>query len=266
MEFIELCDLPILRRLGKKIVVTYQGCDARQRSYFARHFAISACREADCYQGICSTDDDQVKARRIKKFGRYAHKIFSMDPDLLHVLPPQAEFLPYASVDLDEWLPAIKPPRNDRLTIVHSPTNRGAKGTRYIEEAIVKLKEGGLDVDFIEVENVPHERVREIYEKADLAVDQLLIGWYGGFAVEMMALGKPVICYIREEDLKFIPLEMAGDLPLINADPDTIYDVLKRVIAERGSLRAIGERSRSYVERWHDPLKIAEITKAAYES
>jgi glycosyltransferase involved in cell wall biosynthesis len=149
---------------------------------------------------------------------------------------------------------------------VHSPTNRGAKGTRYIEEAIVKLKEGGLDVDFIEVENVPHERVREIYEKADLAVDQLLIGWYGGFAVEMMALGKPVICYIREEDLKFIPLEMAGDLPLINADPDTIYDVLKRVIAERGSLRAIGERSRSYVERWHDPLKIAEITKAAYES
>jgi len=264
-EFVELCDLPVLRKLGKKIVVTYQGCDARQRSYFSRHFDISACREADCYAEICNNDQDLVKERRIKKFGRYAHKIFSLNPDLLHVLPSQAEFLPYTCVDLDEWQPSIKPRSNTPITIVHSPTNRGAKGSRYIEEAISKLKKDGREINFITVENMPHDQVRHIYEKADVAIDQLLIGWYGAFAVEMMALGKPVICYIRDEDLKFIPPEMAGELPIINANPGTVYDVLKRVIAERESLLSIGGRSRSYVERWHDPLKIAMRTKAVYE-
>lgn len=52
------------------------------------------------------------------------------------------------------------------------------------------------------MENIPHDKVHELYEKTDLAVDELLVGWYGAFAVEMMALGKPVVCYIREEELK----------------------------------------------------------------
>lgn len=264
--FFELSDLPILREIGKKIVVTYQGCDARQKSFFSTHFEISACSEADCYQGICSNDLDLAKQRRIKKFDRYAHKIFSLNPDLLHVLPSRAEFLPYSCVDLEKWQPVIKMSNNRQITIVHSPTNRGAKGTRYITEAVDKLKDKFTNIELVMVENVPHDSVREIYEKADLAIDQLLIGWYGGFAVEMMALGKPVVCYIREEDLKYIPPEMARDLPIINANPETIYEVLERLIMEIDALPSIGERSRAYVERWHDPLKIAMRTKAAYES
>src|SRR6058998_2007963 len=48
-------------------------------------------------------------------------------------------------------------------------------------------------------------------ETADLLVDQLLTGWYGAVAVEMMALGKPVVCYLREDDLKFIDSRMRAD-------------------------------------------------------
>ena len=81
-----------------------------------------------------------------------------------------------------------------------------------------------------------------------------------------MALGKPVVCYIREEDLKFIPAEMRQDLPIINANPNNISEVLAQLVEEQDKLPYIGEQSRTYVEKWHDPMKVASRTKEVYES
>jgi hypothetical protein len=82
-----------------------------------------------------------------------------------------------------------------------------------------------------------------------------------------MALGKPVMCYVRESDLGFIPPEMRRDLPVINATPANIYEVLKEwITARREELPAAGARGRAFVERWHDPLKIAARLKNDYES
>jgi glycosyltransferase involved in cell wall biosynthesis len=100
-----------------------------------------------------------------------------------------------------------------------------------------------------------------------LLIDQLLVGWYGGLAVECMALGKPVVCYIREEDLKFIPARMRRDLPIIQATPATLYTVLKAWLTVRqDELRQAGHQGRMYVEQWHDPLKIAAKLQSEYEA
>jgi glycosyltransferase involved in cell wall biosynthesis len=262
----ELTELALLRSLGKKIVVTYQGCDARQADYCREHFRITCCNESDCYGGQCNENTDAVKRRRIGKFGRYAHKIFSLNPDLLWVLPAGTEFMPYASVDLNDWVPSQKKSSlRKKITILHAPTERGVKGTKYIIEAVNKLKQTH-DIDLVLVEQIPHDKVKELYQQADLAIDQLLCGWYGGFAVEMMALGKPVVCYIRQEDLSFLPAQMKHDMPIINADPHNIYEVLLNAVEERGTLALIGEKGRAFVERWHDPIKIARRTKEVYES
>jgi glycosyltransferase involved in cell wall biosynthesis len=106
-----------------------------------------------------------------------------------------------------------------------------------------------------------------MYEQADLVIDQLLVGWYGGMAVEAMALGKPVISYIREGDLRFIPPAMSSQLPIIRATPSTLYDVLSEwLTVRRQELSRVGSRSRAYVERWHDPLWIANRLKREYET
>jgi hypothetical protein len=82
-----------------------------------------------------------------------------------------------------------------------------------------------------------------------------------------MALGKPVICYIRDEDLKFIPSQMRADLPFIRATPATIYEVLKTWLTTRKhEIPEIGQRSRTYVETWHDPLKIATNLQTTYQT
>ena len=195
-------DLPMLRRAGKGIFMTYQGDDARQGDYCRRHFEITfATRVPD---GYYSARSDAEKRRRIARVARYADGIFALNPDLLHVLPPKAQFVPYAHVDPRDWRPTT-PSGNLVPVIVHSPTHRAVKGTDLVLAAVERLKSEGERFEFVLIENMSHADARRNYERADLAVDQLFGGWYGGFAVEMMALGKPVLCYMREADLKFLP-------------------------------------------------------------
>lgn len=258
----EFMDVRILKILGKVIVVTYQGDDARQGDYCKNNFQITFANEVgeDYYNPVT----DQLKRERIKIFAKNADRIFSLNPDLLHILPPKATFLPYSHIDLRDW--SVAKQNNPRPLIVHAPSNREVKGTRYIAEAINQLRTKGLDFEFILVEGMSNQEARKIYEKADLLVDQLLAGWYGGLAVELMALGKPVICYIREADLNYIPDEMRKELPIINATPSTISQVIEYWITDGLQfLPEIGQKSREYVERWHDPLEIAKKMKQEYE-
>lgn len=262
----ELRDLPLLKKAGKGIVVTYQGNDARQGDFCLANFEINPATEVR--PGYYLPESDAHKCHRIARFAHYADRIYALNPDLLHVLPSRARFLPYSHIDLRDWHPVnTGNPNSEVPVIVHAPSRRGVKGTRFVLDAISRLKAEGVALEFILVEGLSHAEARRIYEQADLLIDQLLCGWYGGLAVEFMALGKPVICYIREDDLEFIPQQMREELPIINATPATIYDVLREWLIEwKHELPEIGRRSRTYVEKWHDPLKIAAALKGEYEA
>jgi glycosyltransferase involved in cell wall biosynthesis len=259
-------DLPLLRALGKVVVVTYQGCDVRQKGRCCSEFEVNACSESECPVEICSDAIDDQRAKFAANFDRYAHAIYALNPDLLHFLPERARFLPYTAVDPTAWeaVPARPLARGDRIRVVHSPTNRGIKGTRHVIEAMDAVRRVHPNMELTLVEGLPHAEVRKIYESADVAIDQLLIGWYGAFAVEAMSLGKPVICYVREEDLHFISDDMRRALPLLNANPSTIYDVLMRIAENPETLVDAGLNSRRFVLEYHGPLKIAEGVRDTY--
>ncbi|MEG3436209.1 hypothetical protein V0288_03680 [Pannus brasiliensis CCIBt3594] len=263
-RFLELIDLPLLKKSGKGIVFTYQGDDARQGDYCLQNFEISIAREVE--PGYYSADSDRMKRKRIAKVDRHADRIFTLNPDLGYVLPSRTRFLPYSHIDLDDWRVVRQPNLDRKPVVLHAPSHQGAKGTRHVLNAIDRLREEGIDFEFMLVEGLPNAEARRLYEKADILIDQLLAGWYGGLAVELMALGKPVICYIREEDLRFIPPSMAVDLPIIRATPITLYEILKRCLTlDRVRLTEWGNQSRAYVEKWHDPRKIASWLKHEYE-
>jgi glycosyltransferase involved in cell wall biosynthesis len=265
--FLNQRDLALFHAMGKAIVVTYQGCDVRQKTFCIEHFDCCACAEPDCYGGLCTTESDARKAARARVFDRYADAVLATNPDLLWVLRDDAQFLAYTAVDLDEW--KVRPSTPQRtgapFRILHAPTDTGGKGTRYVVEAVSALQGRHPEVELLLVQGVPHDGVRDLYARADLVVDQLLAGWYGAFAVEAMALGKPVVCYIRESDKHFLPGSMATEMPLINATPTTIGSVLAECLARRDTLPELGLRGRAYVERWHDPVRVAGFTKGLYE-
>ena len=115
------------------------------------------------------------------------------------------------------------------------------------------------------VEGVSHEEACRQYKFIDVLVDQLFAGWYGGLAVEAMALGKPVLVYIREDDLHFIPSEMREELPFIRVTPDNIKEGLKKVLGmPREELLSVAKASRAFVEKWHDPVRIVSKIKGDY--
>ena len=265
-RILEQRDLPLLRRLGKAIFVTYQGGDARQLDYCRKHYAITHATEVPDSDWM--KRDDELKRQRIASFAHFADGIYALNPDLLNVLPPSAQFLPYAHISLDEWKPdSIESGRYNRIPqIVHAPTDRLVKGTRFIVGAVERLRQEGFIFDFRLIEGVPNAQAKTIYKQADLLIDQLLLGWYGGAAAEFMALGKPVIAYIRDEDLVHVPPSMRADLPVLNATPSTIYDVLRSFLSLNSTATAeIGLNSRRYMERWHDPRTIAGRLKSDYE-
>lgn len=260
----ELRDAAWLRRAGKGIVVTFQGSDARQGAVCRERFAISPVDETE--PGYFSPEGDRIVRRRIAAWARQADRVYALNPDLLHVLPPGARFLPYASVDPREWTPSGPPPgERERPVVVHAPSHRGVKGTRFVLDAVRRLEAEGVPLEFVLVEGRTQAEARREYERADLVVDQLLLGWYGALAVEAMALGKPVVCFLREGDLGGVPAAMRAELPLIRATPDTVYEVLNACLgARKGELAGRGAAGRAFVQRWHDPVAIARSLAGDY--
>jgi glycosyltransferase involved in cell wall biosynthesis len=241
-RLLEFRDVSLLRRAGKAVFVTFQGDDARP-----------------------GHQNERRRRRAITVFGRQADGIYALNPDLLAFLPARAEFLPYASVDPRRWAPA-GPAETPVPVLVHAPSDRARKGTEHVLEASRLLRDRGVDHVLDLVEGVPRAEAQRRLARADLLVDQLVVGWYGGVAVEAMALGKPVVAYIREEDLGALPDGMAVALPVVRATASDLPDVLADLLtAGRERLPELGRRSREFVERWHDPLAIAARTKRAYE-
>ena len=134
-----------------------------------------------------------------------------------------------------------------------------------------------VDLDFFDVFQTPVLAGR-IFARQDtgvgantvvvnrLFVDQLLAGWYGGFAVETMALGKPVASYIRESDLVHVSTAMNRDMPLLRVSPHTLEHDLESLFEQRRHWPEWGRRSRDFVMRWHHPLRIARAMAEAYRA
>lgn len=251
-----------------KLFVTYNGCDVRQKDRVIKVREIAPCHNPNCYGGVCNSGQlDKWRRVGVDKMAQFVEHMWALNPDLLHFLPAEkSSFLPY-SIGNDSFSPCLSSV-SGRLKVLHAPTNREAKGSDHFFQALERLKMSHGDcVELILVENVPNKDAIELYKSADVVVDQLLIGWYGGLAVEAMLLGKPVIVRIDKNDLCFIPDEMAKELneTVISADPASIYDALVWCVENRFELRRLGESGAAYARRWHDPKYVASITKSFYE-
>ena len=135
------------------------------------------------------------------------------------------------------------------------------RSTKEIRKAVSQLKKEGKKIDFVFYDKVPNRELKKFYEQVDIVVTQLNYGTYGLTALEGMALEKPVIAYIREKYKKYFP-----DLPIIDANPDNILKVLRRVIEDKNKLAEIGKKSRQFVCQYHDSEILAKKLYQMYKS
>ena len=256
-------DIRLAKRLGKKVFFTLQGCDVRLAGESNKKNLFTPCAQSACELfESCTSVQDKKRQQFIEKILPLCDKVFYLNPELGHYLPT-GNFLPYCSFDIH----AIKPiyPDIHRVPkIVHAPTSMSIKGSRLILEALDRLR-ANFEFELILVENKTNAEALDIYRTADIAIDQVLAGWYGGVSVELMAMGKPVLCYIRDEDLGFVPQQMVFDLPIRRIRPDHLVEDIGHVLEKRNEWVEWGLASRRYVERWHNPEIIASALIDVYK-
>jgi hypothetical protein len=134
------------------------------------------------------------------------------------------------------------------LVVAHAPNHGHFKGTKYVLQAVEQLRGEGVPIELKLVQGVPNTEVLELFWQADVVLDQLVGGFYGYTALEAMALGKPVISYVRTSELAL------PGCPIINATPDTIVQVLRDLCAGSYDLEALAQQGAAYA-RDHNSIE-----------
>jgi len=88
--------------------------------------------------------------------------------------------------------------------VVHSPSNKVIKGSDAVLRAVESLRRSH-DFDFQLIHGVPRAEALSIVARCDVFLDQFVLGAEGFAALEAMALGKPVVCFIRTRCDRNIP-------------------------------------------------------------
>lgn len=240
-------DLPILKASGATIFHRFTGLDLRMSREDCEFNPYSPFK-----YGFASPFDEHRQRAYIDFLSCYVDRFFVQDPELKQFMP-DATVLP-RGLALEQW-PKIGIERTDRPLIVHAPTNPAVKGSRQIISALESLRHENLSFDFKILNGISHAEARSWYERADIVVDQILIGATGVLTLEAWALGKPCVTYLRED--LFNPFYDTTDLAVANANPDTIEDTLRRLIKDNDWRENLSSAGRETVEKYHDIAKIA---------
>jgi len=175
--------------------------------------------------------------------------------------------LAHFSIDLDRWNPTKQEPGVDKtgkLRILHAPNHVAIKGTKALVDAVETVKKEGLNIELVLMRGVPNSEIQKAIESVDLVADQFVIGWYAMFAMEAMAMKKPVLCYLREDLIDLYVkagLVRREEIPVINTNLLEIEEKIRWAFLHREELIKIGERSREFVRNHHSTEKIGEVFK-----
>ncbi|MFZ1680392.1 MAG: hypothetical protein WAT70_05175 [Rhizobiaceae bacterium] len=258
-------------------VMTFQGSDARTVYGPELAASIEVERQAGRPVDAAVWSDDALAARRehrlavIAKAARHCDALLALNPDLLAPLPrDQARFFPYA---IDPSVAALAQDRASvvrqagvPLHVVHLSTNRVYKGTALIERALAEISaRPGRPLTFEVVERRSRDEALAAIARADIVIDQMVLGWYGAAAVEACYMGKPLVTYISDAQAAAAPAELVADLPFVRAGHANLADVLDGLRQSPEQLAALGPLSRAFARKWHDPLVVARQSLALYE-
>jgi glycosyltransferase involved in cell wall biosynthesis len=218
---------PVLRATRKKSVIHWLGADIRERP-----------REQLAYGRRA---DAQI-------VGSYAARRYV--PEAI-IIPP--------GIELSRFQP-VPPVERERVRIVHAPSNKEKKGTEYV---IAACKELPVDLDV--VHGVPNQEALARYAAADIVVDQVLRDWHGVFALESMAMGKPVVTSLDEDAVRETEAAFHVEMPIVAATKDNLVEKLAPLVESFEERKRLGRAGRAYVEQVHDIERIAGQLIELYE-
>ena len=233
----ELWDLPLLKSLGKKVLMHFRGSDVRLPSVH---------REREPYSYFNANgvvvDEDRIRAK-VSICRRYCDRLLVSTPGLIDYVP-DAKWIPHV-VDVAAWATPERP-EPDVPLVVHVPSRRGTKGSDAIDEALTPLSDAGICV-YEPHENLDREQLQALLRRADIVIDSITIGDHGLISVEAMAAGAIAVAHVHERNRA-----RNRRVPVIEATPDTLAHVVRKLAADPNARRRLRVKGRSWVAARHD--------------
>lgn len=266
-------DTKLLKLLGKKIVYSNNGClDGVSQSSFRKWLpepVCDSCKWRDV-PSVCSDEKNLQWGKLRNEVADYqitlgGNRVDYNDDPKVHEVPE------FYCLDPHVWDPELLVPSNYRLSyepgtikILHAVgnfysrsdtrTKENIKSTHIYLPIIERLKQEGYKIELLFFHDVPSKQFRYYQAQADIVIDMLTFGFFGANIREAMMLAKPAVCFLRPEWLENMKTEIpeyVKELPIVNATPQTIYQVLKELIEHPDKRREIGQRGRDFAIKWH---------------
>jgi hypothetical protein len=240
----DLSDLPLYRKLGKRIIYTALGCDIRAGAAFSQLYEQHGLTLADGFE-LMPLDATM-----------HAHRMLELFADVVYAQPNFASLAirPYhhasVPVQLARYAPFVA--GRDVPLVVHAPSSRGRKGSHVILAALDQLQTEGVRFDLQLIENVPHTELLNIFSGADVVIDQTNNAMHGRTTVDAWASG----CAVATSDAPAIePLPAPRPLCRISPDLRATTEQLRTLLTQRETRVQLAHDGLAYVQQWHDHVK-----------
>jgi hypothetical protein len=246
---------PLLKRMGRRLVVHYRGCEIRDRGALMRAFPeVNICQDCDYVPRLCEAEANVTRRRVARTCG---DAFLVTTPDLLAFAPGARHIRFFAPI---EPLPVSTRERSSEFKIVHATNHPGIEGTLRIQAVIDSLVAKGFRIRFVRLHGVPHRRVLDELRDADLTIGKMKMGHYANAQIESLAAGVPAIAWVRDE---FVTDEIRSS-GLIISSLDALESTLEHLLRNPEQLEAKRRVARDSVARLHPNAEIAAELKAVY--
>lgn len=254
-------DLTIVKRFGKPGIVEWQGAEIRipEVEFKDNPYYTAVFDQGYEYRETESLARSRWQQDRFRRAGFACLAPIGMLQYVQRDIFPEVHVLPRRLV-LADYPPVFPDAYVTKPVVVHTPTAPVAKGTAAVLRAVESLQ-AKCDFEFHLIHTMPRNQAVELMQKADILLDQFVLGDFGSASLEAMALGKPVVCYLKPSLASTYP----GDLPIVNATQEELEDVLARLVQDGNLRHELGRRGRLYVEKYHDATQVVGKLKKIYE-
>lgn len=189
--------------------------------------------------------------------------VFLSTPDLVNDYP-RGVWLPVV-IDFLRWSGSvIKCNQGDRdMTgvpplVVHTPSSQRVKGSHLIEAPIERLVRNNV-IRYHSLTGVSSMEVQQAVFGAAIVLDQFRLGSYGVAACEAMAAGKVVVGHVTPQVRQYVTQQTGMELPIVEADPETIAQVLAELATDPDRMHILGCRGQEFVANVHAGELSAQI-------
>jgi len=181
-------------------------------------------------------------------------------PNLLKVIP-DATWVPLP-VDTRYFKPQKKSP-SEVVRVGFSDQGIDSTKGSFIPKdqikAAVEKSDGKMKL-FPLTSIIDHGAMLAYYNNIDIWVDRIGHEFYGFSAIEVAAMGKPVITQIGEEEMTIIP-----ECPFINITLDGVTETIITLMEDEMLRKDLGRKARDYVVEIHDARKVARLCIEKYK-